>query len=150
MSLEQKKAKLDLLKEKSDCLCRQIEKQKVVIKALEEKIVSGTLHLFMDYTEKETDYHQQLEFPILFEDSAISALCAIAKKQLEQLEIELSGILTTLNFSDVKMRLLSEAEIADGCNKAYLEAGHNAYFSNGFHAGVTFASTKLCKGAQDE
>ncbi len=34
---------------------------------------------------------------------------------------------------------MMEKEIADGCNKAYLKAGHNAYFGNGFEAGVRFA-----------
>lgn len=35
--------------------------------------------------------------------------------------------------------MITDEQIADGCNKAYLKAGHNAYFGNGFEAGVRFA-----------
>lgn len=35
--------------------------------------------------------------------------------------------------------LITEADISDGCNAAYLQLGHNAYFGNGFSAGVRFA-----------
>jgi hypothetical protein len=35
--------------------------------------------------------------------------------------------------------MITDEQIADGCNKAYLKAGHNAYFGNGFEAGVKFA-----------
>ena len=37
------------------------------------------------------------------------------------------------------MKKLTESEIADGMNAAYLKAGHNAYFGNGFTAGIEFA-----------
>ena len=39
--------------------------------------------------------------------------------------------------------MISEDKIADACNKAYLQAGHNAYFGNGFQKGVEFAITHL-------
>lgn len=35
--------------------------------------------------------------------------------------------------------LITDAEIADGMNAAYVKAGHNAYFGEGFRAGVEFA-----------
>lgn len=35
--------------------------------------------------------------------------------------------------------MITDGEIADACNKAYIKAGHNAYFGNGFEAGVRFA-----------
>lgn len=35
--------------------------------------------------------------------------------------------------------MITDEQIADACNKAYLKAGHNAYFGNGFEAGVKFA-----------
>lgn len=35
--------------------------------------------------------------------------------------------------------MITDGQIADACNKAYLKAGHNAYFGNGFEAGVRFA-----------
>ena len=38
---------------------------------------------------------------------------------------------------------MKQEEIIGGLNKAYLEAGHNAYFGNGFHSGVKFASDKI-------
>lgn len=44
---------------------------------------------------------------------------------------------------------ITDAQIADGCNEAYLRAGHNAYFGNGFNAGVEFA-LKLVNGADTE
>ena len=34
---------------------------------------------------------------------------------------------------------ITDRQITDGCNDAYLKAGHNAYFGNGFSAGVEFA-----------
>lgn len=39
----------------------------------------------------------------------------------------------------------SEEQIIDGQNKAYLEAGHDAYFGNGFRAGVKFVLDALNK-----
>ena len=36
---------------------------------------------------------------------------------------------------------MSEEEINEGLIVAYREAGHNAYFGNGFHAGVEFANS---------
>ena len=44
---------------------------------------------------------------------------------------------------------ITDAQIADGCNEAYLKAGHNAYFGNGFNAGVEFA-LKIVNGADSE
>lgn len=40
---------------------------------------------------------------------------------------------------------LSEEVIIYGMNAAYIEAGHNAYFGNGFKAGVQFAQEQLTK-----
>ena len=40
---------------------------------------------------------------------------------------------------------LTEEEITDGLNEAFLKAGHNAYFGNGFNAGVEFALEKVKK-----
>ncbi len=40
---------------------------------------------------------------------------------------------------------LTEEQIIDGQNKAYLKAGHNAYFGNGFQAGVKFALKQVNK-----
>jgi hypothetical protein len=37
----------------------------------------------------------------------------------------------------------SEEQLIDAQNKAYLEAGHNAYFGNGFNAGVKFVLDAL-------
>lgn len=34
---------------------------------------------------------------------------------------------------------ISDEEIKDGLDQAYKDAGHNAYFGNGFDAGVRFA-----------
>lgn len=34
---------------------------------------------------------------------------------------------------------ITEEQIIDAENKAYVKAGHNAYFGNGFKAGVEFA-----------
>ena len=42
---------------------------------------------------------------------------------------------------------ITDAQIADGCNEAYVKIGHNAYFGNGFNAGVEFA-LKLVNGVQ--
>jgi hypothetical protein len=39
--------------------------------------------------------------------------------------------------------MITDEQIADGCNKAYLKAGHNAYFGNGFEAGVKFAEQQF-------
>ena len=41
--------------------------------------------------------------------------------------------------------MITDGEIADACNKAYLKAGHNAYFGNGFEAGVRFALEQVKK-----
>jgi hypothetical protein len=35
--------------------------------------------------------------------------------------------------------MITEKEISDAMDKAYIEAGHNTYFGNGFRAGVNFA-----------
>jgi hypothetical protein len=40
---------------------------------------------------------------------------------------------------------LTEEQIIDGQNEAYLKAGHNAYFGNGFNAGVEFALKQINK-----
>lgn len=40
---------------------------------------------------------------------------------------------------------LTEEQIIDGQNEAYLKAGHNAYFGNGFNAGVEFALKQVNK-----
>ncbi len=40
---------------------------------------------------------------------------------------------------------LTKGEIIDGQNEAYLKAGHNAYFGNGFNAGVDFALKQVNK-----
>jgi hypothetical protein len=39
--------------------------------------------------------------------------------------------------------MITDGEIADACNKEYIKAGHNAYFGNGFEAGVRFALEQL-------
>lgn len=39
--------------------------------------------------------------------------------------------------------MFTKEEIKEGLDKAYKEAGHNAYFSNGFNAGIRFAESKL-------
>lgn len=41
--------------------------------------------------------------------------------------------------------MLTKAEIKEARHKAYQEAGHNAYFGNGFEAGVKFALDALKK-----
>jgi len=38
---------------------------------------------------------------------------------------------------------IDEDKIADACNEAYLRIGENAYFGNGFEAGVQFAVKEL-------
>lgn len=38
---------------------------------------------------------------------------------------------------------IDKGKIADACNEAYIEAGHNAYFGNGFQTGVDFAEKQL-------
>ncbi len=40
------------------------------------------------------------------------------------------------------MKITNE-QIKAGLNEAYKKAGHNAYFGNGFHAGVEFALNKV-------
>ena len=40
---------------------------------------------------------------------------------------------------------LTEEQIIDGQNEAYLKAGYNAYFGNGFNAGVEFALKQVNK-----
>ena len=40
---------------------------------------------------------------------------------------------------------LTEEQIIDGQNEAYLKAGQNAYFGNGFNAGVEFALKQVNK-----
>jgi len=40
---------------------------------------------------------------------------------------------------------LTEEQIINGQNEAYLKAGHNAYFGNGFNAGVDFALKQVNK-----
>lgn len=40
---------------------------------------------------------------------------------------------------------LTEEQIIDGQNEAYLKAGYNAYFGNGFNAGVEFALKEVNK-----
>lgn len=42
-----------------------------------------------------------------------------------------------------RSEIITSGEIADACSKAYVKAGHNAYFANGFEAGVEFAIEKL-------
>jgi len=37
---------------------------------------------------------------------------------------------------------VTEEQISDACNKAYVEAGHNGYFANGFNSGVRFVLEK--------
>ena len=37
---------------------------------------------------------------------------------------------------------ITEKQIKEGMDKAYKEAGHNAYFGNGFKAGVRFVQEK--------
>lgn len=38
------------------------------------------------------------------------------------------------------MEKFTEKEIKEGLSKAYKEAGHNAYFGEGFRAGIEFAN----------
>ena len=45
--------------------------------------------------------------------------------------------------------MITEEEVQQGLNKAYKELGHNAYFGNGFKAGVRFAEQKL-KNSRDQ
>jgi hypothetical protein len=40
---------------------------------------------------------------------------------------------------------LSKKQIKNALDEAYRKAGHNAYFGNGFEAGVEFALTELKK-----
>ena len=37
----------------------------------------------------------------------------------------------------------TKEEIKQGMNEAYQQAGHNAYFGNGFKAGIAFALAKM-------
>lgn len=39
--------------------------------------------------------------------------------------------------------MLTDEKIADGCNKAYIDAGQNAYFNTGFNAGIRFAANEI-------
>jgi hypothetical protein len=39
--------------------------------------------------------------------------------------------------------MIDEKKIQEAVNKSYREAGHNAYFSNGFYAGMEFAIEEL-------
>ncbi len=41
------------------------------------------------------------------------------------------------------MKTLTEEQIQKGLDEAYKEAGHNAYFGNGFKLGVAFALKNL-------
>ncbi len=41
--------------------------------------------------------------------------------------------------------MITDRQIKDGCRDAYLKAGHNAYFGNGFEAGVKFAIEQVKK-----
>lgn len=44
---------------------------------------------------------------------------------------------------------ITQKEIDAALDKAYKKAGHNAYFGNGFHAGVMFA-LELIKEKEDQ
>lgn len=44
--------------------------------------------------------------------------------------------------------MISEEQIKAGLDKAYLEAGSNAYFSNGFYAGIKFMQENQNSGMQ--
>jgi len=48
----------------------------------------------------------------------------------------------TINRKKVRMEISSD-KIADACNEAYQRVGENAYFGNGFEAGVQFAIKEL-------
>ena len=39
--------------------------------------------------------------------------------------------------------MITDEKIKQGMEKAYKQAGHNAYFSNGFEAGVKFAEKQV-------
>lgn len=41
------------------------------------------------------------------------------------------------------MEKLTREEIDKGLDEAYKNAGHNAYYGNGFHAGIEFALNNL-------
>lgn len=41
------------------------------------------------------------------------------------------------------MLQITDEQMQEAINKAYKEAGHNAYFANGFEAGVKFAQNLL-------
>lgn len=41
--------------------------------------------------------------------------------------------------------MITDEQIKQGLDKAYKEAGHNAYFGNGFEAGVKFALEQVKK-----
>jgi hypothetical protein len=45
--------------------------------------------------------------------------------------------------------ILTNKQIEDGCAEAYEKAGHNAYFSSGFHAGVKFALKQVNEDNND-
>lgn len=46
--------------------------------------------------------------------------------------------------------MITESQIADACNKAYLKLGSNAYFGNGFRAGVEFALEQTLNSGTQE
>lgn len=41
-------------------------------------------------------------------------------------------------------------QMKEGCDKAYKKAGHNAYFGNGFEAGVEFALEVVKKSTKPD
>ena len=45
---------------------------------------------------------------------------------------------------------ISRKEINKALDEAFIEAGHNAYFGNGFEAGVRFALKEINKEKQNE
>lgn len=47
------------------------------------------------------------------------------------------------------MKQPTEEQIKEGMNKAYKEAGHNAYFGNGFYAGIEFIIKQINDSKSD-
>ena len=45
---------------------------------------------------------------------------------------------------------MTEQEINEAMDKAYKKAGHNAYFNNGFLAGIQFATDKHLEGLKSD
>ena len=45
--------------------------------------------------------------------------------------------------------MITDKEIKTGLDKAYAKAGTNAYFGNGFEAGVKFATDQLLKNNKE-